>query len=727
LGPLFLLEEILLAWPDQLSALSEQPLECSSKKSLHHLAALVRLGEANAAEPFLLDWLRQEPRAKQPLVLLAALRLQDGDLGNFKAVLQQLAEAFPSSLETRWLSLQHWLIQGDLQAIAQAEPQIWEGEAQSVWLRLSRVALLLKTLRLEEAQQALARLPQPPCLEALRLHARGLAMQGLHAQALALLKPALERAPLHRPLITQVLELVIDAREAPWVVPLARRALEVHGEHPELLCHVTTVKLFQRQPGMARRSALIQQVWASLRPTPINVANQLSTYEQTGHADWLEYLQPQWSANPLSNLQMHSNLAMQLASIESRRYPQHITSILEAVQPTAAYVRHREAGGGVPQALAPADRPLTIAWITADLCPHPVSRFLLGFFEASTGLRRHHHHLVSVMDHGTETNRLLFDPLPGLEVHDVSGVRDHERVAAIRALQPDLAIDLSGWTGGHFMAGFLARLAPVQVNYLGYFASAGVPQMDVWLGDSELFPANTGQWHTETIWRLPRPFLAWQPASALPEAVAAVTPPPQGGVRFGSFNHNRKLSDRTLRLWGAVLQAVPGSTLVLKANAKDDYATQELLRRRMLRFGLDPERVHWLPLAPTPEEHLQQYRHIDIALDPIPNGGCTTTCEALWMGVPVITLEGATYVSRMSTAVLCGAGLGDWVCPSEGAYVQLACERAADLIQLRSRRDRWRHHILSSPLGDAADLMQHLEHAFSAMHARALTTPSPLA
>ncbi len=722
-----MLEEILLAWPDQLESFAEQPLDFSSKKSLYSLAALVRKGDAKKAQPFLLDWLRQEPFAEHPLLLLAVLHFQEGDLANFKAVLQQLSVAHPLSLGTRWLLLQQWLIQGDFQSIAQSEPWIWEGEYQSVWLRLSRAALLLKTLRLEEAQEVLATTPQPYCLEALRLQARGLAMQGLYGPALALLKAALARAPLHRPLITQLLELVIDAREAPLVVPLARHALQVHGEHPELLFHVTTVKLFQRQPGMARRSALINQVWASIRPTPNNVANQISTYEQTGHADWLEWLQPQWRANPLSNLQMHSNLAMQLASIESLRYPHHITSILEAVQPTSAYARHREAGSGVPHALAPADRPLTIAWITADLCPHPVSRFLLGFFEASTGRRRHQHHLVSVMDHGKETNRHLFDSLPGLAVHDVSSVRDHERVAAIRELQPDLAIDLSGWTGGHFMAGFLARLAPVQVNYLGYFASAGVPQMDVWLGDHELFPANIGEWHTETLWRLPRPFLAWQPASALPEAAAAVTPPPQGGVRFGSFNHNRKLSDRTLRLWGAVLQAVPGSSLVLKATAKDDQATQELLRRRMLRFGLDPDRVHWLPLAPTPEEHLQQYRHIDIALDPIPNGGCTTTCEALWMGVPVITLEGATYVSRMSTAVLRGAGLGDWVCSSEGAYVQLALQRAADLIQLRSRRDRWRQHIVSSPLGNAADLMQHLEQAFSAMHARALTLPSPLA
>jgi predicted O-linked N-acetylglucosamine transferase (SPINDLY family) len=397
---------------------------------------------------------------------------------------------------------------------------------------------------------------------------------------------------------------------------------------------------------------------------------------------------------------------------------------LHAVENTDAYRRHQNAGSGVPHALAPSKRPLRIAWVTGDLCPHPVSRFLLGFFEASATMRQHSHHLVNVVDHGTESSKHLFEPLAGLELHDVSKLLDHHRVSAIRELRADIAVDLSGWTGGHFMAGFLARLAPVQVNYLGYFASAGVPQMDVWLGDSELFPPDSCEWHTEQLWRLRRPFLAWQPASALPEARAAVSLPPTGAVRFGSFNHNRKLSDRTLRLWGAVLSATPGSILVLKANASDDYATQELLRRRMLRSGLDPERVQWLPLAPSPEEHLQQYRHMDIALDPIPNGGCTTTCEALWMGVPVITLEGCTYVSRMSTAVLRGAGLGAWVCPTESAYVELARQQASLLTNLRSRRDQWRAQIISSPLGDAADLMLHLEHAFSAMHAHTLKGPS---
>ena len=717
------ISQLLLAWPDQLAGQCHQ----FAQGSLQALACQVRLGHWAGAEAQLLGALADQADQLEHLFLLAMLRMQQGQHRQAGEIFQRLHQIGPEAPQTRWLFLQLCLQQGDVQAIEQAGSALWRDASDDPLLALARIAFDLKCKRLAQAQQGLSVLPQPPSLEALRLQARCWSLQGKDREALALLYPVLQRAPNNLGLMVQVLELIIDAREASVVLPTARQALATHGEHADLLCHITSIKLYQRQPGLARRSALIQQAWASVRPTPINVANQMCAYEQTGHVDWLPWLLPERLDQPLSDLQMHSNLAMQLSSIQSPRYRPQLQAMVEAIMPTAEYAQFQQAGSGMPQARLAQGRPLRIAWITGDLAPHPVSRFLLGFFEASNGRRKHQHQLVSVINHGSESNGHLFAELPGVELVDVSGHREHHKVAAIRALQPDLAIDLSGWTGGHFMAGFMARLAAVQVNYLGYHASAGVPQMDYWLGDGELFPPACSEWHTETLWRLPRPFLAWQPASALPEAQATVAEAPPGPVRFGSFNHNRKLSDQTLRLWGALLAAVPAARLVLKASAKDDSATQELLRRRLLRAGLDPERVDWLPLTPTPQEHLAQYRHIDIALDPIPNGGCTTTCEALWMGVPVITLEGTSYVSRMSTAVLRGAGLPDWVCPSKAAYVQWAQAQAQQLQQLRSSREHWRRQLVASPLGDGADLMQHLEQAFAAMHAQALKAPPPTA
>ena len=135
--------------------------------------------------------------------------------------------------------------------------------------------------------------------------------------------------------------------------------------------------------------------------------------------------------------------------------------------------------------------------------------------------------------------------------------------------------------------------------------------------------------------------MAWSPKKPLPEASIEIVDGPSGPIRFGSFNHNRKLTDATLMLWAELLEAVPNSRLVLKASSATDSDTQRLLRRRMVRQGLDPDRIDWLALTKGPVEHMQQYANIDIALDPIPNGGCTTTCEALWMGVPTITIAGS--------------------------------------------------------------------------------------
>lgn len=345
----------------------------------------------------------------------------------------------------------------------------------------------------------------------------------------------------------------------------------------------------------------------------------------------------------------------------------------------------------------------------------------MGFFEASAHHFYHQHHLVNLFDHQNESYVDRFRRYPQLQYLDASASDPSEKARLIRESEFDVAIDLSGWTGGHFMRGFLARLAPVQLNYLGYFASTGLPTMDAWIGDDYLFPRPMQEWHSENIHRLPRCFIAWQPSQQLEEAHEPVTSAPTGGIRFGCFNHNRKLSDATLRLWGKLLGSLPSASLVLKANAATDPSTQTLLVRRMRRAGLDPERVIWLPLAPSHRQHLQQYTHIDVALDCFPNGGCTTTCEALWMGVPVITLTGSHYVSRMSTAVLQGAGLAEWCAATEEEYLYLARQQADRLVELRGNREHWRDQVVHNPLGDAAGLMKVLEQSFSTLHTAALS------
>ena len=276
-------------------------------------------------------------------------------------------------------------------------------------------------------------------------------------------------------------------------------------------------------------------------------------------------------------------------------------------------------------------------------------------------------------------------------------------------------MDLSGWTAHATPGLFASKVAPIQVNYLGLRLNRAA-------GDGLLawrlrfIPQNTNEWSTESIWRLPRCFLAWQPFDQLPEGrVSVPAGPATPDFVFGSFNHVRKLGDATLRLWGRILQAVPGSRLALKAYTSDDPGTTTLLRRRMHRCGLDPERVIWLPTCASPVDHLRQYGLLDVALDPFPNGGCTTSCEALWMGVPVITLAGNRYVSRMSTAVLKGAEMDEWIAISEEDYFCKALQAASNRVHLRQSRHQLRQHLQSSPLGDATGLNSALSQAWQNM------------
>lgn len=679
---------------------------------------MFRLGDVGRAESLLIAHLADVPQAQQSssLSLLAWMRLENRDLAGFKAVFRTLQCHWPDQPEVQALLFKsllvtrrgHSIVSSPAQWASVSDPQL------RLVFQLLHIEWLVIVGRVQEAKSLLTQSLQSISLEASILAARCEKAQGNLLGALGRFTTLLERAPSSLQLWLYALETALDAKHSDAVLTLARQALNRFGETPRILEHLTPIKLLQRQPGLARRSALLNQLWTTTLLLPSSrPGNQLNTYEHNGDAQWLEYLSSTVLENPLAAQQEYSNYMLQLASIESKQYGEINQKYISELRKAVDFKRCCAARPALKSHYPCENKALRIGWITGDLSPHPVSRFLLGFFHGLNKCKvNHQHHLINVINHGPQSCSNWFDSLNSLKLTDISALPLEDKVSAVRDLDLDLAIDLSGWTSGHFLGGFLAKLAPVQCSYLGFFASTGIKEIDYWLGDWSLFPKDYDGWHTETLWRLDRPFLSWQPVEPLPEATCDVTSAPKGPIRFGSFNHNRKLSDQTLRLWGQILESVPDSTLVLKANASSDLATQQLLRRRMQRAGLDPHKITWIPLTSGHTEHLEQYQQVDIALDPLPNGGCTTTCEALWMGVPVITKAGHSYVSRMSTAVLDGCGLQDWVAADENSYIELAVEHAANLNHLRSSRDNWRSAIKTSPLGDATDLMQHLEKAF---------------
>jgi protein O-GlcNAc transferase len=701
-------------WPDQCSP---DPL-CDP---LAEAARLLRLQDFRQAEARLLSLLQAQPNHISALELLVFLRLRMAQLNECITLLGKLDSL--SSAQTRpalhFLQAQYDLQTSSIPRLAGYPATFWD-ERQFWPLSLARSALLIQLNQLDHASDCLSAIPSfwQDCLEVIRLRCRILERKERYQEAFDLLMPAVLRFPQHLPAQVHLVDLSIKARSREYTLPCLRQALAAHGVAPEILRLVVHIHLLRDRVADARCFALRERVWNSVQRAPSILATSLyNCYDRLGYCEWLSCQPFSGSNADLFSLEMRANRIMQEASQESDITPRTIASVLGEYRQQLDLLSANADLSFVPGNRSP--KQLTVAWITADLAYHPVSRFLLGFFSSVAGQElRHRHCLVDTCDHLGESSRGYFEDLSGLEVANLSCRQLPEQLSQIRSLQADVVVDLSGWTGGHFMRGFLARLAPLQITYLGYFASTGLPTMDVWLGDHHLFPTPMMEWHTEAIHRLNRCFIAWQPPEPLPEAgVDVAEAGSAGGIRFGSFNHNRKLSDATLRLWGELLASLPGSSLVLKASHRDDADTQALLCRRMRRQGLDPARVVWLPRADGAVEHLRQYGLVDVALDCFPNGGCTTTCEALWMGTPVITLTGRSYVSRMSTAVLHGAGMGEWCAPSPQHYLELARNQADRLSWLRQHRPHWRNQLQTHPLGDAAGLMHQLELTFSALAA----------
>ena len=432
-------------------------------------------------------------------------------------------------------------------------------------MRICKAYFFLNIGQLDQAWQLIADI-RDSCLEVIMLQANIFAASGHHREALNMLNPLWDRCQSNLRFCKQILQHQMDARDGTDITNKIALVLNNFGENPHILYHCTAFNLFKRQPGLARRSAILQQVWASIKTTPIIFGNQVNSYEGNGYSDWTEHLLPIVTSLPIeTNSQLHSNLCMQLASCESRIYKQSVDSLIAKMSGMAEFSAFKNAHPGIPKKIHKSKK-LKIGWISGDLDYHPVSRFLLANFACSKGSLVHEHEIISTQPPGPTSLIECFREDCGVSLHQLDGDFDESRVSFIRSLKYDIAIDLSGWTGGNFVAGFLARLAPIQVNYLGYFASTGLPTMDYWIGDNSLFPSPMSEWSSEKIYRLSRPFLAWYPVDPLPEANVDVTEPPSGPIRFGSFNHNRKLSDQTLKLWADVLERVPGSRLVLKAS-----------------------------------------------------------------------------------------------------------------------------------------------------------------
>ena len=240
----------------------------------------------------------------------------------------------------------------------------------------------------------------------------------------------------------------------------------------------------------------------------------------------------------------------------------------------------------------------------------------------------------------------------------------------------DVLIDLAGHTSLNRLVMLSQRVAPVQVSFLGYPGSTGVPNIDWLLADSVVVPPALDALCTERVHRLPNTVFCYAPEVSYPYplygAAQALRP-----LTFGSFNNVPKLTPHTIALWAKVLTRVPGSRLLLKAPSFRDESAVRIFRERFEQQGVAASRVEFRgPVGLT--DMMAEYADVDIALDPVPYNGGTTTLQALWMGVPVVVKEGQNFVSRMGASFMRAAGLPDWVAASDEDYVSIAARMAAD-------------------------------------------------
>lgn len=357
-------------------------------------------------------------------------------------------------------------------------------------------------------------------------------------------------------------------------------------------------------------------------------------------------------------------------------------------------------------------RRLRVGYVSPDFCTHSCAYF------SEPLLRGHDPSTVEVFCYPTSTREdATTTRFRQVAAHwrPLVKLSDEAAAALIRQDAIDILVDLAGHTGENRLLVFARKPAPIQVSWLGYPDTTGMKAMDYRLTDAIADPEGvTDRWATETLVRLPGGFLAFRPLIA---ADARETPPAlaAGHVTFGSFNNVSKLSPAVIRVWSEILARVSGSRLVLKGKAFADPPTRARYVALLAANGITAERVDLLARIEPVGNHLRAYDGIDIGLDPFPYNGTTTTCEALWMGVPVITLGGQHHVARVGASLLTQCGLTEFIATDEAGYVAAAVALAGDLPRLAELRRTMRARLERSPLTDYAGFVRNVEAAYRRM------------
>ncbi len=374
------------------------------------------------------------------------------------------------------------------------------------------------------------------------------------------------------------------------------------------------------------------------------------------------------------------------------------------------YARPLAAAAAVHANPRDAGRRLKVGYVSPDFRAHACLMFfepLLAGHDANA-VETFAYAEVTRPDHETERLKGRFD-----HWRDTFAMSDEALAEAIRADGIDVLVDIAGHTSGNRLLAFARKPAPVQVSWLGYAYTTGLSAMDYFLADADFVPAGAEGLFSEEVWRLPRSVFVFRPPAGMPR----VGPPPaaaNGSITFGYFSRPVRVNHRVVATWADILHEVPASRLLLNNKPFTDPAMRETVLSRFAVHGIGGDRLTMISESPP----WAAYNAIDIALDPFPHNAGSTTFEALWMGVPVVTLAARPSVGRLGATILNKLDLGGWVAHSERGYVERAASAARDLEGLAALRAGLRERMRTSPLMDEAGFAGDVEGAFREMWRR---------
>lgn len=339
------------------------------------------------------------------------------------------------------------------------------------------------------------------------------------------------------------------------------------------------------------------------------------------------------------------------------------------------------------------DRQLRIGFVSSDFCAHALSFFIVPLLE---GLDRSQFNVTAYSDTKradavTESIKKLCDTW-----RNSSRTKDSQLATKISADQIDVLIDLNGHTGGNRLNVFAKHVVPIQFSWLGYPSTTGLRSIGYRITDRIADPIGLNDhFFSEQLIRLPSGFLCYKPLETAPDIAPSDN---HGKIRFGSFNNLAKISSLTLDAWAAALLAVPGSTLYLKRQQLINANSSDFFVKELADRGITADRLILKTSKATIEQHLEEYNNIDIALDTTPYNGTTTTLEALWMGVPVISLMGQTHASRVTASILQRLNLNELATTNVIEFAERAKELSTMESKLKQLRSNLREQMRSSTL-----------------------------